>query len=85
MDVTPRDIVTYKIDSNEPLEIQSWNGVCYSLVPIPSYVNPKDYDKKAERLKWIDDMPEESVTSDSIDDVICCMLTYLLTWHGDAT
>ena len=61
MDGTLCDIVMYKIDNNEPLEIQSWNGVCYSLVPIPSDVDPKDYDKKAKRTKWIEDMLEKSV------------------------
>ena len=77
-------MVTYKIDNNEPLEVQSWKGVRYSLLPIPPDIDPKDSDKKAERTKWIEDMLEKSIASDSIDDVIHCILTYLLTRHSDA-
>ena len=74
----------YKLDNNEPLEIQSWDGVRYALVPIPSDVDPKGYYRKTKRTEWIEDMLEKSVASDSIGEIIHCMLTYLLARHGDA-
>lgn len=81
-----KDVVTYHQVNDEPLEYTSWNGkVKYQLLQVPVSNDGDEFQRKACRLNWIEEIFQKSLDEGSEEDAMKAMLDYLVTRHPDLT